>query len=128
MESEINFVWDNPAIKRLIGDRSDCVWIAEQLWNVSNQLIGLNTSASGGARGFSADTFAASHDFCLLSEEEEEQCLSKGYLDYDIKFDHTKTMLPKFEGSQDRPPCDISSEVGLCLCHFFLTHFTRAFF
>ena len=121
MESEVNLIWNNPSIKRIIGDRGDCVWIAEQLWNISNQLIGLNISTSGGARGFSADTFAASHDFCLLSEEEENECLSKGYLDYDVKFEHTKTMLPNFERSQDRPPCDISSEVGLCLSRLFVT-------
>ena len=105
-------LWDDPATNNLIGDRGDCVWIAEQLWNISNQLFGLNSSTSSGARGFAADTFAASHDFCLLSEEEEGQCLSKGYLDYDVKFDPAKTLLPTFEGSH-RPPCDISSEVSL---------------
>ena len=75
--------------------------------------IGLDSSR---ARGFAADAFAASHDFCLMSEEEEGQSLSKGYLDFDVKFDPTKAMLPKFEGSHERPPCDISSEFsGQCL-------------
>jgi len=120
LEGEANdagfvLVWDDPATKKLLGDRSDCVWTAEQLWNIGNQLMAIGLDSSR-ARGFAADAFAASHDFCLMSEEEEGQSLSKGYLDFDVKFDPTKAMLPKFEGSHERPPCDISSEFsGQCL-------------
>ncbi len=31
-------VWDDHATNELVGDRSDCVWTAEQLWNIGNQL------------------------------------------------------------------------------------------
>jgi len=104
-------VWDDPATKKLLGERCDLVWTAEQLWNIGNQLMAISLGSASDARGFAADAFAASHDFCLMSEEEEGQSLSKGYLDFDVKFDPTKTMLPKFEGSHERTPCDISSEV-----------------
>ncbi|KAL7544103.1 hypothetical protein ACHAXR_013581 [Thalassiosira sp. AJA248-18] len=123
VESDAGFVlvWDDPATIKLVGCRSDCVWTAEQLWNIGNQLMGvsLGSSGSGDMRGIAADVFASSHDFCLLSEEEEGQSLSKGYLDFDVKFDPTKTLLPKFDGSHKKPPCDISSEAiqfsGQCL-------------
>ncbi|KAL3802897.1 hypothetical protein ACHAW5_006192 [Stephanodiscus triporus] len=113
------FLWDDHATSRLVGDRSDCVWTAEQLWNIGNQLMALNVSLglSGafGSRGIAADVFAASHDFCLLSEEEEGRSLSKGFLDYDVKFD--PTVLPSFASdAKDRATCDISSEFsGQCL-------------
>ena len=31
-------VWDDHATNELVGDWSDCVWTAEQLWNIGNQL------------------------------------------------------------------------------------------
>jgi hypothetical protein len=106
-------VWDDHATNKLVGDRSDCVWTAEQLWNIGNQLmaVSLGSSGSNDSRGIAADVFAASHDFCLMSEEEEGQSLSKGWLDYDVKFDPTKAVLPTFDQSEDRAACDISSEV-----------------
>ena len=57
-------VWDDPATTKLVGDKTDCVWTAEQLWNIANQLM------AGDKKGVAADVFAASHDFCLMSEEE----------------------------------------------------------
>jgi len=119
-------VWDDQTIKTLVGERSDCVWTAEQLWNIGNQLMAISlgeaASVEGSrsdkdARGIAAEVFAASHDFCILSEEEEGSSLSKGYLDYDVKFDPTKSVLPKFDKSpNERLPCDISSEFsGQCL-------------
>jgi hypothetical protein len=106
-------VWDDHATNKLVGDRSDCVWTAEQLWNIGNQLMAVSVGSSGTSdyRGIAADVFAASHDFCLMSEEEEGHSLSKGYLDYDIKFDPTKAVLPTFNQAEDRAACDISSEV-----------------
>ena len=109
-------IWDDSTIKTLVGERTDCVWTAEQLWNIANRLLAISlTSGGSDARGIAADVLAASHDFCLLSEEEVDQPLSKGYLDYDVKFDPTKAVLPNFgdEESSERPPCDISSEVSL---------------
>jgi len=119
-------VWDDQTIKTLVGERSDCVWTAEQLWNIGNQLMAISLgeaasvkgiSSDRDARGIAAEVFAASHDFCILSEEEEGSSLSKGYLDYDVKFDPTKSVLPKFDkSSNERLPCDISSEFsGQCL-------------
>jgi len=117
-------VWDDQTIKTLVGERSDCVWTAEQLWNIGNQLMAISLgeisvegSSDRDARGIAAELFAASHDFCILSEEEEGSSLSKGYLDYDVKFDPTKSVLPKFDkSSNERLPCDISSEFsGQCL-------------
>ena len=119
-------VWDDHTIKTLVGERSDCVWTAEQLWNIGNQLMAISLgeaasvdgrSSDRDARGIAAEVFAASHDFCILSEEEEGSSLSKGYLDYDVKFDPTKSVLPKFDkSSNERLPCDISSEFsGQCL-------------
>ncbi|KAL9185785.1 hypothetical protein ACHAXT_003562 [Thalassiosira profunda] len=103
-------VWDDPATTKLVGDKTDCVWTAEQLWNIANQLMAADK------KGVAADVFAASHDFCLMSEEEVGQSLSKGYLDFDLKFDPTRTLLPTFGGPSGRKPCDISSEFsGQCL-------------
>ena len=64
------------------------------------------------SRLLAADVFAASHDFSFMSEEEEGQLISKGYLDFDVKFDPTKAVVPTFHLAEDRPSCDISSEVG----------------
>lgn len=125
------FVWDDHATNRLVGDRSDCVWTAEQLWNIGNQLMAVSVSlGSSGAfdsRGIAADVFAASHDFCLMSEEEEGRSLSKGFLDYDVKFD--PTVLPTFASdAEDRTTCDISSEVCMnCLLDVLSTSVINTF-
>jgi hypothetical protein len=131
-------VWEDHTVTKLVGDRSDCVWIVEQLWNIGNKLMSVSFVASGvgDLRGVAANVFAASHDFCLMSDEEVGQSLSKGFLDFDIKFDPTKSVLPSFGQTTDRLSCDISSEVrltfhqGRCLdllrnCYF--TSFIRMF-
>lgn len=102
-EPEFILIFDDPLTKHLVGGRSDCVWIAEQLWNIGNKILcsGLDSSC--------ADIFAASHDFCLLSEEEEGKNLSRDYLDCDV-YDHEELMIPSFTGVFERDPCDISSE------------------
>ena len=108
-------VWDDQTTKKLVGERSDCVWTAEQLWNIGNQLmafsLGASGTVSGDLRGIAADVFSASHDFCLMSEEEEGKYLSKGFLDYDVKFDPSKAVFPTFHQAEHRAACDISSEV-----------------
>ena len=113
----VKLVWDIPVVKTLVGSRTDVVWMAEQLWNISNMLlaVSLGSSATGNRsdpRNIAAEVFAASHDFCLLSEEEEGSCLSKGFLDYDIKFDPTKSVLPTFDifSAAKLLPSNISSE------------------
>lgn len=117
-------VWDDHATKKMVGNRSDCVWIVEQLWNIGNQLMSASFGASGigDLRGFAANVFAASHDFCLMSDEEMGQSLSKNHLDYDVKFDPTKSVLPSFGMANDRHSCDISSEAS----QMFLVSFTSS--
>lgn len=114
-EKPFTLVWDDQTVNRLVGDRSDCVWIVEQLWNIGNHImsVGFVTSGVGDQRGIAANVFAASHDFCLMSDEEVGQSLSKGYLDFDVKFDPTKSVLPSFGQTNDKPSCDISSEVRI---------------
>ena len=91
--------------------------VAEQLWNIGNRLMAVSVCPSTSeARRFASDVFAASHDFCITSEEEEGASLSKGYTDYDAKYNTEKMMIPIFAGSHERTPCDISSEFsGQCL-------------
>ena len=65
-------------------------------------------------RIFSSSLFAGAHDFCLLSEEEEQTRLSKDFLDIDIQLDSMLT--PAFHADKVRNNCDISSEFsGQCL-------------
>ena len=80
-------IWDDLSTRQLIGDKKDCVHIAENLWNIANQLLATSDSpaSDSDARGIAADVFAASHDFCILSEEELGMSLSKDHLDFDIK-------------------------------------------
>jgi hypothetical protein len=112
-------VWNDQTVNKLVGDRSDCVWTVEQLWNIGNQLMSASfgTFGVGELRGVAANVFAASHDFCLMSDEEVGHSLSKGYLDFDVKFDPTKSVLPLFCQTNDKPSCDISSEVRLAFYH-----------
>ena len=89
--------------------------MAEQLWNLSNKLMMSNFGTSGkDTRIFSSTLFAGAHDFCLLSEEEEQARLSKDFLDIDIQPD--KMATPTFHADKVRSTCDISSEFsGQCL-------------
>jgi len=110
--SEFKLIWDDPATNKLLGDRADCVWTAEQLWNIGNLLMAEDTTSTiGVVRRFASDSFAASHDFCIFSEEEEGAILSKGYLNYDTKYNSENLSFPLFCGTNaDKPFCDISSE------------------
>lgn len=68
-------------------------------------------STTGVVRRFASDSFAASHDFCIFSEEEEGALLSKGYLNYDTKYNSENLSVPLFCGTNaDKPFCEISSE------------------
>jgi hypothetical protein len=82
--------------------------------------VSIGSSGSFDSRLLAADVFAASHDFSLMSEEEEGKLISKGYLDYDVKFDPTKAVVPTFHQAEDSPSCDISSEVE-CTQRLFCT-------
>ena len=118
---EPDLIWDDDVVKRLIGDRKECLHLAELIWNISHQLLGLSASpdCECDARGVAADLFAAGHDFCILSDEEPGKALSKSYLDFDIKNVPSRQTKPLFgkarpsgDGATDRTPCDISSEVS----------------
>ncbi|EJK74378.1 hypothetical protein THAOC_03946, partial [Thalassiosira oceanica] len=37
-------IWDDDVVKRLIGDRKECLHMAELIWNISHQLLGLSAS------------------------------------------------------------------------------------
>ena len=118
--SDYALIWDEDVVKRLIGDRKECLHLAELIWNISHQLLGLSASpdCESDARGIAADLFAAGHDFCILSDEEPGKALSKSYLDFDIKNVPSRQTKPSFgksrpggDGETGRIPCDISSEV-----------------
>ena len=85
--------------------------VAEQTWNLSNKLMMMTFSTTrNDTRKYSSELFAAAHDFCLLSEEEEGATLSKDFLDIDIQQDN-KMLTPVFKKKcQEKPQCDISSE------------------
>lgn len=106
--------WDDPSISKICGDRSDLVWIAEQLWNIGNRLMASMVKPQGkDLRGYASHVFTASHDYCLLSEELEGAALSKGNLCVEPD---NNMMLPTFSAHDNDTPCDISSEFsGRCL-------------
>lgn len=37
--SSSSLIWDNLKVKQFIGTKEDCVWIAEQIWNISIQMM-----------------------------------------------------------------------------------------
>jgi len=95
-----------------------------KLWNIGNQMMAVSVVSPGSfdSRLLAADVFAASHDFSLMSEEEEGKLISKDYLDYDVKFDPTKAVVPNFHQAEDSLSCDISSEVGALDAFFTSIH------
>ena len=103
-------MWDDAATQKLLGMRSQCVCVAETLWNIGNQLMitSVLDNATYDSRALAADLFAASHDFILMSEEEEGAQLSK--LDYDVKYEPEKFEVPSFSGDATTTASDISSE------------------
>ena len=84
--------------------------------------VSVGSPGSFDSRLLAADVFAASHDFSLMSEDEEGKLISKGYLDYDVKFDPTKAVVPNFHQAEDSLSCDISSEVGALDAFFTSIH------
>jgi hypothetical protein len=58
-----------------------------------------------------ARLFAMAHDFALLSEEEECENLTKGFLDSDQNYKFGESGIPSFDTSDEsNPGCVLSSE------------------
>jgi len=104
-------IWDDAITTETIGGQRDCVWLAEQLWNLAVLL-----SAKAETRFIAAELYTKAHDFALLSEEEEGKALSRGFLDFErsssasnenvlLPFIKTKSFV---QDSHD--VCDLSSE------------------
>ena len=114
-----NLIWDDELIIRIIGRHSDCVMIAEQLWNLAvitmtadnNQDTPINKT-SPNCKCLSSELFAHAHDFALLSEEEEGECLTKGKLDYDIRhtIDDETALAHIIKEVDNSNACELSSE------------------
>ena len=67
-------IFEDPATRAKVGDKSSCVWVAEKCWN-------LGILAMGGRNYFFAsEFFAKAHDFAFMSHEEEGQRFTGGYL------------------------------------------------
>lgn len=66
--SEFDSIWNDTTTQTLLGEKSQCVWAAESLWNIGNQLMAASVleNASYDSRALAADIFAASHDFILM--------------------------------------------------------------
>jgi len=73
--TDYTLVWDDRATNMIIGQHADCIWIAEQLWSMASLFSSDKWTMS--------QLYAKSHDFALLSEEEEGAKLTDGYLDCD---------------------------------------------
>jgi hypothetical protein len=66
--SDYDLIWTDATTQKLMGEQSQCVWVAETLWNIANQLLAGSVieNAAYDSRGLAADLFAASHDFALM--------------------------------------------------------------
>ena len=65
---EFDSIWNDTTTQKLLGDRSQCVFVSEALWNIGNQLMTASVldDATYDSRALAADLFAASHDFILM--------------------------------------------------------------
>mmetsp|Transcript_14255 Transcript_14255/g.21073 ORF Transcript_14255/g.21073 Transcript_14255/m.21073 type:complete len:1526 (-) Transcript_14255:365-4942(-) len=70
-------IWEQNSVQRRVGTHADCVWLAEQTWNIAVQM------SNSGLKSAASSLFRKAHDFALLSEEECGQRLTRGYLDGD---------------------------------------------
>ncbi|GMH82346.1 hypothetical protein TrVE_jg6659 [Triparma verrucosa] len=70
-------IWEDAATEAKIGKQEECIWIAEELWNLGIKCMQLDEHES--AAGF----FANGHDFILLAYEEEGNALTKRCLDFE---------------------------------------------
>jgi len=77
-------IWDIPFLQEYFGTHTDCVWLAEQVWNLSIFLMNTSvTESDSKLKELASCFFANAHDFALLSEEVYGACISKGHVDVD---------------------------------------------
>ena len=77
-------IWDIPFLQEHFGTHTDCVWLAEQVWNLSIFLMNTSvTKSDSKLKELASCFFAKAHDFALLSEEVCGACISKGHVDVD---------------------------------------------
>jgi hypothetical protein len=67
-EDGFDLIWNDTTTVTLLGERSQCVWVAEALWNIGHQLYAARMleNVSYDSSAVAADLFAASHDFILM--------------------------------------------------------------
>lgn len=60
VESFNPLIWDCEKVSLMIGDYQDCVWVAEQIWNIAIQIMSLekNTYEGFSSKLFSSQLFA----------------------------------------------------------------------
>ena len=99
--SKYELIWDDPSVQSIIGEHTDCICIAEQLWSTANLLTADQWTVSL--------MYANAHDFALLSEEEEDERLSGGFLasDYDV---NATVRVPDFARLKMIKASSLSSE------------------
>ena len=120
--------------QKIVGDHKTCVWIAEQLWNLSIQFSSAEeTNETSIGRYVAAQLFAKAHDFALLSEEEKSS-LTEGHLDIEyhcwpcdkdvvfVSFDNNETMKGSELCSEFSAQCMI-----LAVANMLDFHATRDF-
>lgn len=76
-------MWAKTSVEKMIGTQEDSLWIGEQLWNISIQMMSIDSTEDStliDCKWFAAQFFAKAHDFALLSEEEEGARLTDGLL------------------------------------------------
>jgi len=104
-------LFEDPTIQSYVGSYPDMVWIAEALWNLAVAAMSSNGTGNSlfHSRWISSEIFARSHDFALLSEEEDGKALSKSFLDFE-----QKAPFPPFRiksiGEDDIEASELSSE------------------
>lgn len=71
--AEYDLIWNDATTQKLMGEQSQCLWVAETLWNIANQLLAGSVleNATYDSRGVAADLFAAAHDFTLMVRAHE---------------------------------------------------------
>ena len=103
-------IFDLKVVNSIVGTQGECLWIAEQLWNISNQImtsvVPLNKKRY--IAELVADYLRDAHDFALLSEEEENMFLTRGHLGRESFGVHTSGCISFF-----------SKEMGSDLCSEF---------
>ena len=108
--SEADCIFDMRSVVTVVGTQNECLWIAEQIWNISNHVMtaAVPVEKKSYAAEFVAECLRDAHDFALISEEEENAFLTKGYLARESFHFHTTGCIDF-----------LSNEMGSDLCSEF---------